>query len=150
MIIAGLRVYNNVVTEIGKFAILWNRFEHFHCNHDCNSRVIRKVANSISIDKEKMNGFRIALKHRIEKHGDDIIYIHQALHPNGAYRSSDEDERKMLHFINNDINEIDNIIGCLLIVQRIRNNMMHGLKDICDLNDQLELFQAANEVLEGI
>jgi hypothetical protein len=56
----------------------------------------------------------------------------------------------MLHFINNDINEIDNIIGCLLIVQRIRNNMMHGLKDICDLNEQLELFQAANEVLEGI
>ena len=40
--------------------------------------------------------------------------------------------------------------GCLLVIHRLRNNLMHGLKLIEELNEQLTLFQAANEVLESI
>ena len=42
------------------------------------------------------------------------------------------------------------VCGCLLVIRRIRNNMMHGLKVIKELNDQIELFRSANEVLESI
>ena len=40
--------------------------------------------------------------------------------------------------------------GCLLAIYRIRNNLMHGLKMVEQLNDQFELFQAVNDVLESI
>ena len=40
--------------------------------------------------------------------------------------------------------------GCLLVIFRIRNNLMHGLKCIEQLNDQLELFKAVNGVLESL
>ena len=40
--------------------------------------------------------------------------------------------------------------GCLLVIYRIRNNLMHGLKCIEQLNDQLELFQTVNGVLESL
>ena len=40
--------------------------------------------------------------------------------------------------------------GCLLVIYRIRNNLMHGLKCIEQLNDQFELFQAVNGVLESL
>ena len=47
-------------------------------------------------------------------------------------------------------NDDELVCGCLLIIHRIRNNMMHGLKVIKELNDQIELFRSANEVLESI
>lgn len=40
--------------------------------------------------------------------------------------------------------------GCLLVIYRIRNNLMHGLKCIEQLNDQLKLFEAVNGVLETL
>lgn len=40
--------------------------------------------------------------------------------------------------------------GCLLVIHRIRNNLMHGLKLLGQLDDQIELFRAANEVSESI
>ena len=40
--------------------------------------------------------------------------------------------------------------GCLLVIYRIRNNLMHGLKMVEELNGQFELFQAVNGVLESI
>lgn len=40
--------------------------------------------------------------------------------------------------------------GCLLVIYRIRNNLMHGLKMVEELNNQLKLFKAVNGVLESI
>ena len=40
--------------------------------------------------------------------------------------------------------------GCLLVIYRIRNNLMHGLKCIEQLNDQIKLFEAVNDVLETL
>ena len=151
MIIAGQRVNNDIVTEIGKFAILWNHFEHFYCNNRHGlAKNIKIVADSIKIDEEKMNIFREALNNRMESRFENTItYVSQGLHPTGSNKSSKENKLYMEKFINNDNNQ-NNIIGCLLVIGRIRNNMMHGLKDISELNGQLELFQSINGVLEDL
>ena len=151
MIIAGQRVNNDIVTEIGKFAILWNHFEHFYCNNKHSlAKNINIVADSIKIDEEKMNIFREALNNRMESRFENTItYVSQGLHPTGSNKSSKENKLYMEKFINNDNNQ-NNIIGCLLVIGRIRNNMMHGLKDISELNGQLELFQSINGVLEDL
>ena len=151
MKIAGMNVNKSAVTEIGKFAILWNHFEHFYCNNHCDSSRIKEIANFIKISEDKMNLLREALKNRMDIFEEDTTnYVHQGLHPEGARQSSIENKQYMEQFINNDSDQMNNTIGCLLIIQRIRNNMMHGLKDISDLSGQLELFQAVNGVLEDI
>lgn len=40
--------------------------------------------------------------------------------------------------------------GCLLIIYRIRNNLLHGLKIITELNEQITLFREINKFLEKI
>lgn len=51
-------------------------------------------------------------------------------------------------------NELDNyikrIIGALICLDRIRNNMFHGLKGIYSLDGQKELFKVANLLLDKI
>ncbi len=44
----------------------------------------------------------------------------------------------------------DLLYGCLLVIYRIRNNLMHGIKLLEELDGQIELFRAANDVLENI
>lgn len=43
-----------------------------------------------------------------------------------------------------------NFAGCLLAILQIRNNMFHGFKEYSDLNNQIDLFKAANEVLRMV
>ena len=154
MKIAGYTVRNNVVTEIGKFAILWNCFEHFICDNNCNIFKIINIGKSINIDEAKMNMLREAVKNRMELFGvDSTSYVVDGLYPDGSKKAHKEEnqrdiEQHMKQFIDN--NAAKPAIGCLLVISRIRNNMMHGLKDVSDLGKQLELFQAVNGVLEDL
>lgn len=152
MNIAGQNVKRDVVIEIGKFAILWNHFEHFHCNNHCDPSRIKEIANFIVISEDKMNLLREALKNRMDISEEDThVYVYKGLYPTGSIDTKKEENKQyMERFINNDSDQMNNTIGCLLIIQRIRNNMMHGLKDISELSGQLELFQAVNGVLENI
>ena len=53
-------------------------------------------------------------------------------------------------YLNSVLLEMEGVCGCLLVIRRIRNNMMHGLKAVSELDKQIELFRSANEVLESI
>lgn len=44
----------------------------------------------------------------------------------------------------------DSIVGGLIAIYRIRNNLFHGIKEIKDLNKQIELFKAMNSFLEQV
>ena len=63
-------------------------------------------------------------------------------------RQANEDEIKQIEaFLKQDGNTL---YGCLLCVFRIRNNMMHGLKDVETLNTQVEIFKSVNDILESV
>ena len=75
-------------------------------------------------------------------------YVETGLYPGNAHQSQEEDRLLMEKFMEQ--KEDDLRCGCLLVIYRIRNNLMHGLKCIEQLNDQLELFKAVNGVLESL
>ena len=149
MKIKGENLNDELVVEIGKFSILWNCFERFYCHNSCNPRKITSVAFLINIDKDKQAELAKALNNRRSRFGQIIPdYVETGLHPGNARLSKEEDQRLMIEFMQQSGEDMR--CGCLLVIHRIRNNLMHGLKCIEQLNDQLELFQAVNGVLESL
>lgn len=93
------------------------------------------------------NQFANQLNKRRRQLNQDIeTYVKKSLHDFDNLK--DEYVTEMIKFLD-DTNE-DTTCGCLLAVCRIRNNLMHGIKDIGELDEQIDLFRAANKVLENI
>ena len=141
--IAGYNFRQNTVEEVGKFAILWNKFEKDKCNNHCSTGKLRKI--SIFAPSEHFQNLARTLKHRSELLGLRYdAYVRRGLSMGHGLNSEDMD--LILAFMNSDGK--DNLAGGLLAIYRIRNNMFHGLKEWTDLDNQIELFEAMNNVLE--
>lgn len=147
------------VKELGKFAVLWNLFEKDFCEKSCNPRKIIKICDSgfVAIDREVMQ--KLVLELNPSRFGNSInvliIYDGYGLYPKDAKQDNKTViyKAKMLKFLEEPFPEnIDSGIyaGCLLVIERIRNNLMHGLKEIELLDYQLPLFCAVNAILENI
>ena len=151
MQIKGRNLKNKTVLEIGKFAILWNCFEKEYCNNNCKATVIREKANLIQIDIGTQANFADVINKRRIILGQSITeYITNGLHGKNAHGSPETDMNTMCKFLEQSGDYDELVCGCLLVIRRIRNNMMHGLKAVSELDKQIELFRSANEVLESI
>ncbi len=149
MNIKGHNLNDELVVEIGKFTILWNIFERCECYYNCNPTSIKNACEHITIDEKKQSKLSEVLNDRCSWFCQDIYnYVEVSLHPNNARQSTQEDKTKMVNFLKQEGTELSQ--GCLLVIHRVRNNLLHGLKLLEDLNDQLLLFKAINEVLESI
>ena len=149
MKIKGYELKDKTVLEIGKFAILWNCFENEWCDNNCSSAVIKSISNSIQIDMGRQAKFASVLNKRHDKlKWFEPDYAKDSLHPGNARMSREDDVNLMRMFLEQRGENL--VCGCLLVIYRIRNNMMHGLKLPSQLDEQIELFRAANGVLESI
>lgn len=149
MEIKGENLNDELVLEIGKFAILWNCFERFECYNSCNPAKIKSIYQFIDIDKNKQAELARVLNERRSWFGQVIPeYVETGLYPGNARQGQGEDRLLMEKFMEQKDDDVR--CGCLLVIYRIRNNLMHGLKCIEQLNDQLELFKAVNGVLESM
>ena len=137
------------VVEIGKFAILWNTFEHDWFRDHFAYSALKSKEPQIMIDGEKQKELACVINKRRAWFGQsEMDYITDSLHPGNAIRSSAEQMSKMYDFLTQ---QGDNhVCGCILVIHRLRNNLMHGLKSASQLDDQIDLFKAANSVLETI
>ena len=137
------------VVEIGKFAILWNLFEHDYCDNHCNpKKIIEKVSEIYVDDKAQMELSWVLNERRNWSAQLEMDYVRESLHHESSKKSSEEEMQMMCNFLKW---EGDNMLcGCLLVIHRIRNNLMHGIKNAEELDDQIDLFKAANNVLENI
>lgn len=147
MLIKGFELSDELIVEIGKFAILWNLFEKSYFGYKCTPKKIMEMCDCVSVSIENQEAFAKALN-------DRRAWFEQLYHDfilNGLYsdgRSPTEDEINHIEaFLKH---EDDSTCGCLLCISRIRNNLMHGLKDAEMLNKQLEIFKAANRILESL
>ena len=139
---------DDLVMEMGRFAILWNCFERNHCNFHSTPSQIKEIAPRLNIDEEKQSKLAEVLNQRRMWFGQLVSeYVEASLHPDNAHNSSADNKKRMEEFVEQ---RGDLRCGCLLVIHRIRNNLMHGIKRIEQLNDQLELFEAVNDVLESI
>ena len=149
MNIKGEQLKDEMVMEIGKFSILWNCFERFQCNNNCSPKEIKIIAPFLNVDVKYQAKLAEILNQRRSWFGQVISeYVETGLYPGNAKPSTEEDKHLMEEFMEQGDDDLR--AGCLLVIYRIRNNLMHGLKCIEQLNDQLELFQALNGVLESI
>lgn len=148
MVINGYDLSKDLVLEVGKFAILWNCFERDLFKNHCNPSKIINSYQNIQIDRDKLQILVDVLnKRRVKFEFDFDEYIEQGLHPNNSTISSSRNIQLMENFLKQ--NSDDNICGGLLTILRLRNNLMHGLKDISELEEQIELFRAVNAVLQS-
>lgn len=140
---------DELILEIGKFSVLWNCFERFQCSNSCSPNKIKTICANISIEKDKEGVLATVLNKRRSFYNMIIPeYVQQGLSSIGARQPQEEDKRLMEEFLEQSVDDLT--CGCLLTIYRIRNNLMHGLKQIEDLNTQLDLFKAVNEVLESV
>lgn len=149
MNIKGYELTDEIVIEIGRFAILWNCFERDFFNNKCCLKKINEIYKKLTISKDAQEKLANVLNKRRNCFRQLIsYYVNIGLHPGNAHQAKREDSILMQEFIKQESE--DSRCGCLLVIYRIRNNLMHGLKNIEELNGQLELFQAVNDVLESI
>lgn len=146
------KLEDNIVTEIGKFTILWAEFEKEYCNNDCSDKLIIQEKDSFRVKENLLMCFNNNLHDRMEYFNTDIeAYTNYNLIPENARKPKNEYIKIMKDFINLDeLVKNDWVCGALLYIYRIRNNLLHGLKIISELNKQLDLFKSMNAILKSI
>ena len=149
MVVKGQELKDETILEIGRFTILWNCFERDWCNNHCNPKTIKNMPQRPEVDMQKQAHLAEVLNQRSYLFGQlKMHYVKSSLHPDRARSSSQEDMQAMYQFLEQ--NGSDVLYGCFLVIYRIRNNLMHGLKSLQELDGQIELFRAANDVLESL
>ena len=140
---------DEIISEIGKFTVLWALFELNFCKNNCVEGTLEIIYDKISISSENLKCLSKVIKDRA--YIQRLLlkeYVDEGLHPENSRNSSEKRKIEMKDFIEDPSQ--NHILGCLLIIRRIRNNLMHGLKNIMMLDDQMKLFVAANQILEEI
>lgn len=131
------------------FSLLWSFFEGTKLDCDGNVREIRKFADSIESRNDlydiDINNYVQYLKNRYYVDGKLTVY-YKKLH---IERSGNPGE--VLEMLCNDsATKKVKLIGCLIIVYRLRNNLFHGEKWQYELEGQKNNFVHANEFLRRL
>ena len=145
----------NVVTIFGEFTILWQLFEKEYCNKMCQIKKLKKIANSAS--KTDHDG---ALTQAI---ADFRIGVTKWATPNFEINLNNVQERfrfetntltqkdlaqKAVDFLSNSEQDFTKQVhGALLVLHRLRNNLLHGEKEKSTLYLQADMFSCATKVL---
>ena len=143
-----MELKQETIFEIGKFCILWAQFENGPCENDCCSNKIWEFANKNSVNIDILNQFLDIMCKRARKENSSCEeYIDSIVPKQGQkHRPTEKDIDTMKKFLNKKTE--DKLAGALLIIYRIRNNLLHGKK--VGLDDQKEMFKSINTVLEDI
>ena len=165
-----------IVEELGKFSLLWAQFELEYCANNCfdklffNDVEFEKFLLNVNGQEKKNNyiflrenflklfNFNTNLKPLIKNIISALLkylhktketitpeFIHEKLYSNSftAYYPQVD------NIICNNINDNQELLlGGLLIVFRLRNNLFHGLKDCYTIDKQIEIFKSCNRFLD--
>lgn len=131
MNILGKELENKTVLEIGKFTILWAEFEKNYCNNECNSNAIWDFASISTVNEDFLRDLCDKLKGRISYLGvNENQYINYNLTSERARKPSQADIKTIKDFINFKGENL--LAGAMLAIYRIRNNLLHGLKELSE------------------
>lgn len=151
MRIIGYDLSDEVVLEIGKFAILWNNFEKDLFNFKFRASDLQFVCHAITFNLDLLEEFRIHLNSQYLYYNDDELFIKYFLYTENSDRCPKLWEKEYIcDFLHNSGTDVDKFCGCILVIHRYRNNLMHGMKNVAGLEQQLQVFKIINEFLESI
>lgn len=131
------------------FSFLWSLFEGSVLNCHCNIRVIKKLVSNLE-QQNRLAGIDISpyveyLQHRYYLGGSLTCHYHH-LHVERSGNPAEVVEMLSSEDCSNSVK----LIGCLVVVFRLRNNLFHGEKWRYRLQGQLDNFQQANEFLRNV
>ncbi len=131
------------------FSLLWSLFEGSALNYQCNVLKIRQLASNI-VRKNKLNDISLDsyveyLRNRYYVNGS-LTQHYQNLHVERS--GSPAEVVEML--CDEDSTETVQLIGCLVVIFRLRNNLFHGEKWRYQLRGQFDNFQNANGFLRNL
>ena len=113
-----------------------------------------QIKNSLEQSrKEPFEKLAIELNNRANKLGRNVDnYVKTRIYPENGARVSNTDRTTYMPIVAGFISSGGNneLVGALLAIFRIRNNMFHGLKGYSELDEQIDLFKAMNAVLEEV
>ena len=151
MRIKGAQINNEMIAEIGKFTVLMAWIEREMLDYG-RAKDLETSAYGISAGQTTKE-LAEALQGRIDLYGSDIggytaYILEDATKADQRGLWNNTKRKKVEDFIN--LKGQDSIEGGLLAIYRIRNNLFHGIKELKQLNNQLELFRAMNKFLEEL
>ena len=142
---------NDTKSYILNFTILWNLYEHFAFDTNyCPKKIEEKVITKINYDgafRAEIDTIFLEFKEYLKTRNIELNSY--SLWISFGFNCKDK-KKEQLNILNDIINftqEFDKLYLMLLIIGRVRNNMFHGIKSICDLNMQKNLFLISNKVL---
>ena len=131
--------------EIIDFALLWSFFEGTKLDQHGSIAAIRTYVETLSqqqVDTLSLDHFITYFQNRYTEN-DGFSYRYQHLHLDES-RNPEEVNRMLLREAND---SRENLVGCLGVIYRYRNNFFHGVKWEYDLEEQHSNFVNANTLL---
>ncbi len=134
---------------VNDFSFLWSLFEgsvlNCHCNVDKIRRFVRNLEQTNRLATISMSPYVGYLRNRYYVDGT-LTNHYQHLH---IARSGNPSEVVQMLCNENSSHSIQ-LIGCLVVIFRLRNNLFHGEKWRYRLQGQLYNFQQANQFLRNV
>lgn len=142
---------NEGLERIKNFALFWNMFENFACANFANVKNIEDFILTLNerteITDELVNFYLEYFIDRYTQNGQVNIEGLQ-------FRDNQDDKRakgKVLKVLESEvISPREKMEALLLILLRFRNNLIHGNKQIVNLDTQVNNFTVANKILADV
>lgn len=138
------KTYSADLEMVGNFLILWSLFENRCCNGNANKASIENVIEKVekSFDDEILDEVFNYMRTR---------YAGAKNFKNLNFRTGGGDEKMKTHcekvFSGEESSKEDKLKAVLYVIYRYRNNLFHGSKQIPNLQQQKDNFNASYKVL---
>mgnify|MGYP005989307415 FL=1 len=129
-----------------RFTLLWTLFEAQLLENNASVRKISEIVDSLDVHVVEGDWFKEQLVYFRERYVEDgnTNYRFGHLH----LRNNDNPERVRSVLVENNEDPKTQLIACLTIVYRFRNNFFHGLKWAYGLQDQFDNFTHSANLLK--
>lgn len=135
-------------TEIIDFVLLWSYFEDSQLGNYANMEQIRNYVHQLSdetLDQIELNSL---LEYFRDRYVDGDEYTYRYGYLNLEKSGNPAEVEQML--LDKTTSSKDELIGCLGIIYRYRNNLFHGEKWKYRLQEQYDNFRRSNGLLLDI
>lgn len=129
-----------------RFTLLWTLFEAQVLDNNASVSKITEVVEKLGPQAFEVNWFQEQLVYFQDRYIEDgnTNYRFEHLH----LRNNDNPDRVKSVLLGKNIDVKDQLIACLTIVYRFRNNLFHGLKWAYRLQEQLDNFRHSANLLK--
>ena len=136
------------VRVISNFTLMWNLFEATICDTNANVKCFEQVAEYIARNNRPTLGITDGIQFWKSRYWSATKFNSRFEKLN--FRKADRRKfvEEVLCGAKSDIES--QIVGTLIIIYRLRNNLFHGEKDVRELNNQVSNLDTANKALASV